>query len=325
MRSVLSYKLYNKIKGSSSQWMNINEGITFSCEHIGGKNEVDINYNQDTDNDVVKLANRKLTRRSDIASVPTYAGYALENVSIEGEPHQHTMKRCFSEHFKKMESVSYGELKELIAYSYPEELKKVRIPILLVMGSSSPLAVEIANALKELYYPYAKVIDIMKAYYGVDPNDMVDWDKFDRADATTQKNIKTWLKKFSSTWKEDGVRIPPEIEHTGFIKKSSGLQSGGRRILKPGHNIDDYIIGNIADEMRKWSEDAKGLPRNAAMRSIPYFLTVDDLIIEGSTMQGAFKTILDTLKNNKNDIPMANLAIRNLLGYVLFSYGKRFS
>lgn len=320
MSKVLNYRMFNKIKETNV----INEGISFSCSHLSDDNQMSIDWDNDTETDIVKLANPRKTNPSKLSTVTTYAGYSLENVKLPNESEKHNLKRCFSEYSKNWGSISHDDLKNLIDATYPSELKGANIKVLFVMGSSAPLAANMAEALKELYYPKAKIVDIMKAYYGIDPDNMIDWEKYDKADATTQKNIQTWLRKFKSSTDKEGVAIPSELEYSGYIKKSSGLQSGGRNLLQDGHMIDDYIISSIKDEMSNWLRDTKGADFKVMNASMPSFLTLDDLIIAGSTMRGALSNVLSAMSSTKSNIEMVEVAKRNMFGYVLFSYGSRF-
>ena len=117
-------------------------------------------------------------------------------------------------------------------------------------------------------------------------------------------------------------------DFTGKIKKSSGLQSGARDLLKPGHSIDDYVMKSIKDEMVEWREEAKTARNSAiAIESIPSFLAVDDIIIQGSTVRGALSEVVKSISSLKSGIPQSlqNMARSNIFGYVLFSYSDRFS
>jgi hypothetical protein len=326
MSNILNYNLFKKLNVSNVK--SLNEGISFSCEHIEGSdsNNMNVNWDSDSDLDVVKLANPRKTVPSNLSSIRTYAGYVLEDVKLEGEPGRHSVKKCFSEYVKNWGSLSQDDLKKLISRTYPEDLKNRKVKVLFVMGSSAPLSANMAEALKELYYPDAKIIDIMKAYYGIDPDDIVDWDKYEQADARTQSMIRTFVNSFKSTYDEDGNRIPPQRDFTGYIKKSSGLQSGARSILNPGHMIDEYIIKSITSEMEEWNSQYSNQDFRIKQANMPSFLVLDDLIIQGSTMRGAMSNVLSAISSNKSGISksLSEIAKTNIFGYVLFTYGTRF-
>lgn len=326
MAGVLNYNNFIRFKGEGN--LSLTEGIRYECndpskrEH-GGKIEID--WNQDSEFDVVKLSPPSPTKSSRISRVETFAGYVLENPSFPNEPNRHSTKRCFSEFIKNWGSISQEDLKNLIDLTYPDELKSANVKLLFVMGSSAPLSANIASALKEMYYREAKIIDIMKAYYGADVEDIVDREKYSQADPTTRSMIDTFVGGFKSKWEDDGTRIPPKNKWEGYIKKSSGLQSGARSILKPGHMIDDYIISSIRSEMSNWFKKYSGGDYRISRANTPHFLAVDDIIIAGSTMKNAISMILGALSNPNNQIEASKIAETNTHGYVLFSYGNRFS
>ena len=325
MSGVLNYNNFFRFKKSKD--LGLFEGIRYECndpsrrEH-GGKIEID--WSQDSELDVVKLAPPSPTRSSRISRVETFAGYALENPVFPGEPNRHSTKRCFSEFIKNWGAINQEDLKNLINLTYPEELKSANVKLLFVMGSSAPLSANIATALKEMYYRDAKIIDIMKAYYGADVEDIVDREKYSQVDPTTRSMIDTFVGGFKSKWEDDGTRIPPKNKWEGYIKKSSGLQSGARSVLKPGHMIDDYIISSIRSEMSDWSKKYSMGDYRISKANMPHFLAVDDIIIAGSTMKNAISMILRALSNPENQIEASKIAEINTHGYVLFSYGNRF-
>ena len=63
---------------------------------------------------------------------------------------------------------------------------------------------------------------------------------------------------------------------------------------------------------------------NSLVKMRPAYLLIDDLIIEGSTMRGIFKMMLDAIANNKSSIPMLHSAESSMYGYTLFSYRSNF-
>ena len=326
MRSILNYNLFRKLNESGVK--SLNEGISFKCNHINDVEspEMKIDWSSDNIDDVVKLANPTKTSPGTLSSIRTYAGYALENVKLEGEDPRHSLKKCFSEYAKNWGSISHQDLKKLIDRTYPEDLKRKNVKVLFVMGSSSPLSANMAKVLKELYYKDAKIIDIMKAYYGIDPDDIVDWEKFEKADDRTKSMIRTFVNSFKSTFDDNGNRIPPQRDFTGYIKKSAGLQSGARSLLNPGHVIDDYIIKSISNEMQHWESYYTKSDFRIKSANIPSFLVLDDIIIQGSTMRNAMSEVLRAISSKKSGLnsSLMNIAKTSIFGYVLFSYGTRF-
>ena len=308
--NLLPFDIYSRIEGLKSSWSilggsSITEGISF--DSLKG---MDIDFEKDEEGDIVKLAPptpTKLTRKS---KVPVFRGYVLENVKEKKE---------FAEYIKKWGAIEEDNFSALIARTFPEELRNSNIEIIFITGSSDPLSSLIANAIKSMYFPDAKIIDIMKKYYGADINDIVDWEEYEKADPRTKKMIDTYLNQF----KRRKLGDMPKSEFEGYIKKSSGLQSGARRILKPGHSIDELIINSIKDTELKWTEEySKDSSISPAIkaRMLPNFLVVDDTIIEGSTLKGIFKNMIDSLDKVRIQGKISNRVLTSIYGYVLFGY-----
>jgi hypothetical protein len=368
MTNILSYRLFNATRGTKPQWLTpnvINEGIYFTSDNRGKNPYMTIDWNNDTPDDVVKLADPIRLNPVGLGSLKSaYAGYALENPTINGVE----VKKHFAEWSKDEGSLSDDELKQLIEYTYPEELKQQNIRILFAMGSGSTLSVRIAEALKELFYPKAKIIDIMKAYYGIDPEDTVDWDivkqhhdefrkKHGREDETRIKGVQSYLNKarghdpkkgefeykniedFDDLDAMDKYLVDLEAEQNrldaierdkfkGYIKKGGTVQSGIIRdkFLKPGHYIDSYIINSIKQEIIKHDENRKHLTPNMATKLNPKFLTVDDVIVKGSTIRRAMSIVREEISRPNSGLSRSQReqAITSMYGYVLFSYSSMF-
>jgi len=303
---MLSFESFTRIGEFKGGWINhqieLNEGISF----IGGENpSIEIDYSNDLQSDVVKLnppLNLRPTRK---AGIPVYAGYKTDKRANNlGQ---------FLKYVKEWEAIDDSELDALIDFTYPKELKDMFVNTIFVVGSSKPLASRIADSLVKQYYPKAKVIDIIKAYYGVDVNSMVDWDEYKKADDTTKKEIDTFL----NTRRERG-------DFEGYIKKSSGLRSGSRRLLKPGHMIDDYITSTITSDYKEFAEviSKHGKDFRVVTAARPKYLIVDDTIIEGSTLGSIFEKYKDAI-NKLTDVNAVKYAITSTFGYCLFSHGSR--
>jgi len=312
--NILSYRIFNKIKNFISGWNKIsygvNEGITFNHgTHSYLDSNINIDYDNDTEEDIIKLAQVRDKKPSRLNKILTFSGYKIENLKDK--------KKQFSEYMKEWESISDSDLSTLINHSYPSELKNRPVKVLFVTGSGSPLASRVADTIKSLYYPKAKVVDIMKAYYGIDMYDIIDKDAYEKADPETKRMMDIFIKNNSSSFK-------------GLIKKSAGLKSGVRRLLKPGHIIDSYIIKTIEDEQNEYEGYFKSnsysnkVSMNNIVKMSPSYLVIDDLIIEGSTMRGIFKMMIDAISNNKSNIPLLDNVLSSLYGYALFSYSNRF-
>lgn len=321
--SILKYSIFNRIRDYKSNWfntsININEGIQFSYDELDpAQSSISLDYSNDLDSDIVKLENPRDVRPTRFSRIATFAGYAMENIK--------DIKRAFADYIKEWGSISLEDLKSLIDHTYPLELEQSNVKVIFVMGSNAPLSANIATSLKEMYYPNAKIVDIMKAYYGIDIKDTVDWEKYELADDRTKKMIDSYIstggKNFSGYIKKSGI-----LKSVDSSKKEGGVQSGARTLLKPGHSIDDYIISVIKEEQDKWWKLAKSgaINQGEAIKQVPKFLIVDDLAIEGSTLRGAIGNILKAIDSKEANITQLDIAKRNLIGYVLFAYGTRFN
>jgi len=272
---------------------------------------MNINYSEDSEDDVVKLKNPRLLKHSVMANVVAYGGYKLED--LKGDIYRgHNTKTCFANYIKELGSISNDDLKTLIEKTYPDVLKNSNVLIIFAMGSSSAMSINIAEALKELYYPNAKIVDIIKAYYGKDPDNMVDWGKYNKTDKATKSAIDAFVNKHKSSSKNN-IEVKAKREFSGFIKKSAGLQSGPRYILKPGHLIDLTILKSIQDTFMS-NRDAT-------------YLTVDDIILKGSTMRSALENVVNAVISDRDIIRNSDdkkKVIHNLKGYVMFSLMDRF-
>lgn len=304
---VLSYRSYNVVKGLKAAWLkevyDVNEGIQYVNDDLGSE-KIIMDFNQDLPNDVVKLKDPIKTRPGTFrvnSQAQVFAGYSLE---------KHPDSAKFIEFIKNWEAISDTELKALINHTFPTELKEMNVRVLFVTGSSSPLSVRIAEALRDLYYKGAKIVDIMKAYYGVDIKDIVNWEEYEKAHPKTKKMIDSYIRGGAEAF-------------IGYIKKSSGLQSGARRLLKPGHTIDDYIVSVIKDEYTEWKKNAQFV-QGSFKRVWPRFLVVDEFMIKGSTVRGIFQQFKDIKRGTGASTNLKDFAESSILGYVLFSAGDKF-
>lgn len=304
------FKIQSILSKITSGWSYLTnnsllEGIRFSG------NKLEIDFNKDEPGDVVNLETRRPALPKRRADIPVFRGYKLENVPTRKE---------FMETVKKWGALDEDNLKALIDLSYPTELSDINVELIFITGSSEPLSANIAKSLKELYYPNAKIIDITKKYYGADINDVIDWDAYEKADPKTQQMIDSYLRQFK--YGKDLSELPRN-KFEGFIKKSSGLQSGARRLLNPGHDIDDVIIGSILksrEDFKKWfKEEGHKLSYLEKTKKHPRYLVVDETMIEGSTLRGIFKHLLHSLQKPEIASKTGELQ-SDIYGYVLFSY-----
>lgn len=314
----LTFDIFSKASQFSSGWVDYStvglvEGVSMY------RNQISLDFEEDHKGDIIKLHEPKPLAPVRKAGIPIYRGYYLERVA-QGENTDGTEN--FMKEIKTWGLIDDENLSRLLAHTYSPELATRQVAVIFIAGSSDPLSVRIAETLKRDYYPECKIIDVMRKYYGVDPNDIIDWDKYKKADPVTQRNIDTYLNQYSSHFTETGRRIPPAREFTGYIKKSAGLQSGGRRLLKPGHEIDDTIIQSITQAESEWLEKYEKDPRIArhmALRYRPSYLLVDDTMIEGSTMRGIFQQMVSVIGSQKFSKFSSSMIEKSLFGYCLFS------
>lgn len=309
--TLLDFNTHSNLRRFDSGWRNLdlnglNEGIRMDGSRIV------VDFEKDLEKDVVLLEDPKPLNIVKKEKVPVFRGYRLEKASPD--------LATFMKDVKKWGAMDKETLKTLIDFTYPEELKSARITLIFITGSSDPLAAHIAEALIEMYYPEAEVVDVLKKYYGTDLESIIDWDKYKEADAKTREMADTYLRQFS---RRGSIQNKPRVEFEGYIKKSLGAQSGMRKLLKKGHEIDDYIISKIIKEEQKWIQEYRNNPNildNVKVKFYPTYLFVDDTIIEGSTMRGIFKELKDTLASYASQKKLSQMALNNILGYCLFSY-----
>ena len=294
--------------------INFSQFLTEGIKLVNGR--PDINFENDSPDDIVKLVNAPSASSSSYkvsnAKVQMYNGYAMERA--DG-----SQKVQLMDALKKPDSITDSDLKRLIELTYPTNLIGLKVGVIIPAGSSSPLAIRIANTIKDLYYPKAKVIDVLKRFYAV-PISIVNWDAYLKADEITRDQLDSYLKNHvSSYWngpaalswsKQTGEPIEnwpgmensktsQKTEFTGFIKKSSGLRSGSRRLLNSGHQIDDYIINAFKSAASAHQELIRN-PKYNKVKGIleaeaPYFMVVDDMLVGGTTLKGIVNNIATKL------------------------------
>lgn len=316
----LPFNVFSKLSSLVSDWTNLSVSLTEGVSMSNG--EIGVNFKEDGDRDVIKLVNPKPLTPAKKEGVPVFRGFYLERVPEKEGAYGDGTKSFMSE-IKKWGAISDENLSQLIALTFPQKLADSNVKLIFVSGSSDPLAARIAETLKRDYYPNCKIIDVMKKYYGIDPMNIIDWEKYDKADPVTQHNLDVYLKQFSSTFTRTGVRIPPKSEFSGYIKKSAGLQSGGRRLLKAGHEMDEWIIQNIQREEEDWVKNYLNDPKvtqSLALKNHPTYLFVDDTIIEGSTLRGIFKEMLNMADSSRFNKNTGEMVKRSIFGYCLFSW-----
>ena len=311
--------------------INFSQFLTEGIKLVNGK--PDINFEYDSPDDIIKLANAPNAKFNTYNNkVKMYSGYIMEKA--HGEEKVELMDLL-----KEPESITDSDLKRLIKSTYPTNMIGIKVELIIPAGSSSTLALRIANTIKELYYPKAKVIDILKRFYTI-PMSIVNWEEYLRADPTTREQLDSYLKNHvSSYWngpaaldwsKQTGEHIEnwpgmenfktsQSTEFTGFIKKSSGLRSGSRKLLNPGHNVDEYIINTIEAANDVFNTLKKGLKSadsySIAAANTPYFMIVDDMMLGGTTLKGIVDNITATLKEQNLTQPLENISTYSLIKY----------
>lgn len=315
--SLLSFDIFSKLSEFASGWTRLintkaNEGIS-----VNDQNKVNVDFEKDDENDVVRLETAKELKSSKKEGVPVYIGYSAKAAKTADEK----MRRAkFLETVKKWGAIDEENLKALIDRTYPQELREMgrSVKLIFITGSSEPLAANIASALKEMYHPDAKVVDALKKYYGVDVKSIIDWEAYAKADETTQEMIDSYLR--GASYRGD-LRNMPRWIFDGYIKKSAGLKSGARRILKPGHSIDQMIIDEINTVESEWRKKTYANPNinvNMQLKLLPKYLVVDDTVIEGSTMKGIFREFMSPKISGSINSAVGRIEDR-LYGYAVFT------
>jgi hypoxanthine phosphoribosyltransferase len=304
---------------------------------LGATGKPEIDFTSDNPDDVIKLTDApeagSISPRTG-AKVSRYYGYVMDEV---GEDSKNQLMHAL----KEDGAVSQAEINQLVAKTFPTALKNKKITHIFVAGSTSPLAVSIAESIKSQFFPKAKIIDILKKFYQT-PIDMVDWEAYLRADRTTRKNFDSYLKKFVEEWNgpealawsqetgqpiwkwpklkdySDPVYQSPTPSFSGHIKKSLGLKSGSRGLIKAGHSIDSSIIDAISSAEADYEKLIKD--RNYDIRIVsansPKYLIVDDIMLGGTTLRGIVDELEKSLSSSRG---LAN-AINSVSTYSLIKY-----
>jgi hypothetical protein len=311
----------------------VNEGI-----RLGINQKPEIDFNRDSPDDLIRLVSAPIAGSNSYkvegSTIKMYHGYAMENA--EG-----SQKVQLMDALKKPDTITDDELVKLIKLTYPDKLISQRVDVIIPAGSSSPLALRIAEAVKNIYYPNAKVIDVVKRFYA-DPLSIVNWEAYAKADMTTRKQLDSYLKNHvvgywngpaAMNWANqtgkpvqdwpgiENAKTSPDTDWTGFIKKSAGLRSGSRRLLNVGHHVDDYIIDAFksADKVHRDLISSISYNRlgNFIKQQPPHFMIVDDMVIGGTTLKG----IVNDITSKLNDANL-NEYIKYISTYSLIKYSK---
>jgi hypothetical protein len=314
--SLLDFNIFSKLSHFASGWTRLSKKSLTEGISIDGS-DISIDFEQDSDEDVVRLKDAKELKSSKKEGIPVYVGYMTKPTRDKNEK---LIRKRFLEEVKKWGKVSNENLKELIDRTYPQKLREMKnsVKVIFLAGSSEPLAANIALALKEMYYPEAKIVDVLKKYYGPDVRSIVDWEEYEKADPKTKQMIDTYLRKASY---EGSLTNMPDWIFDGYIKKSAGLQSGARRLLKSSHTIDQVIISSIREAESTWHENVYSNPNinpSMKLKLLPKYLVVDDTIIEGSTMKGIFRELMSPEIQKEVGQQVGSIESK-LYGYALFT------
>lgn len=314
--------------------MNFSQFLTEGIKLVNGRPAID--FEQDSPDDIVKLANAPAAGSSNYrvadAKVQMYHGYAMEKA--DG-----SQKVQLMDALKKPDAISDEELTKLVKLTYPDNLVGRRVDIIIPAGSSSPLALRIAETIKNLYYPNAKVIDVLKRFYA-DPLEIVNWEAYAKADDITREQLDSYLKNHVAgywngpaalAWSKrtgqpvqdwpgmENAKTSQATEFTGFIKKSSGLRSGSRRLLNPGHHVDDYILDAFKSAVQIHQELIRNPKynklRNVITTGTPYFMIVDDMLVGGTTLKGIVDSIAAKLSDENLKAYTNYISTYSLLKY----------
>jgi len=314
--------------------MNFSQFLTEGIKLVNGRPVLD--FEQDSPDDIVKLANAPAAGSSNYrvadAKVQMYHGYAMEKA--DG-----SQKVQLMDALKKPDAISDEDLTKLVKLTYPDNLVGRRVDVIIPAGSSSPLALRIAETIKNLYYPNAKVIDVLKRFYA-DPLAIVNWEAYAKADTITREQLDSYLKNHVAgywngpaaiAWSErtgqpiqewpgmENAKTSQGTDFTGFIKKSSGLRSGSRRLLNPGHHVDDYILDAFKSAAQSHQALIKN-PKYNKLRSVittgtPYFMIVDDMLVGGTTLKGIVDSISAKLSDENLKAYSKYISTYSLLKY----------
>jgi hypothetical protein len=220
----------------------INEGVTLNNDDILN---INIIKSTDTPEDPFFInRDKKFVKKGGIS---TYYGIS-PNPSLSGN-----LVTTVYNNTKDINDISAENLNKLILLTAPS----ISVDYIISLPSSAGLNSLLLNALQQKYKVLDKNIlsNISKIEYFID--NMVNQERYLKADPTTQKMTDTWTRSLKKCY-PDNPKMP--------IKKSSsrksghpGLQSGARGLLNPVYAInqevptfgrilvvDDFLIGGTS-------------------------------------------------------------------------------
>jgi hypothetical protein len=174
-------------------------------------------------------------------------------------------------------SESTENLKKIVINSSPH----LPITHLIAVNSKHPLVKVIVDVLKVKYRSTLKGSSHTKKVEYSEAWDMVNAEKFSKADPITQNMVRSWINCVEKNF------TPPYTINKSGINGKCGLQSGARGLLNHSH---DAQINDVTNNK---------------------YLVVDDVIIGGSTFKDIFGSLLKNSYINVNN--------KNLFGYTLIN------
>ena len=171
----------------------------------------------------------------------------------------------------KNSNVSSEILNRIVLSTAPS----VYIKYIMVLPSSSKLNMSLVDILQQKYKVQDDNIltNISKIEYFID--DMINKEKYGKADPTTQKMADTWVKSLKKHYGADAPKMP--IKKSGNKETGHpGIQTGARHLLNPVYKVeDDWKVGTNV-------------------------LVVDDFLIGGSSMREIYTQLIDRGIPTKN-------------------------
>ncbi len=309
---LLSYELFNKVRNLTSGWINVitslNEGISFS--QINGKPEIKIDFDEDLPGDIVKLKDpvdqRKVTLQG--TSIETFVGYKVERDETQFDS---SYRNDFLDHAKKFDSISDSDLEALIDHTYPLELKKLgkQVKVLFVTGSGDPLSSRIADSLKKVYHTDAQIIDVMKAYYGTDIRDTINWDEYEKSGKTQKSQIDSYANRYSGIDKKRIKLNTLEKELEDYLADLAYDNRKNGTSDSPDTNYITNLENNI-DKLRSQVSGFSGYIKKGG--SIQTGQTRDKILKDGHMIDAAIISKVKELQTDWNTNKEENFRVHQL-------------
>lgn len=243
----------------------ITEGVT-----INDDDTLNINVIKSTDTPEDPFFINRDRKFIKVGKIPTYYGIS-PNPSLNKD-----LVTTIYDNTKDVNNISVENLYKLVLLTAPS----MGVDYIIALPSSAGLNTLLLNALKQKYKVLDKNIlsDVSKIEYFID--DMINQEKYAKADPVTQNMANTWVRSLKKRY-PDNPKMP--------IKKSSskkskhpGLQSGARGLLNPVYSINQQV------------------PTSGKI------LVVDDFLVGGTSLREVYNILID------NNVPK-----ENIIGYCL--------